>query len=187
MQSLRDKLLKAGLVTPEQAEKAETPSPAPPPKRQTYIVARPQSRPAEVPKLPPLPGSKAHQRLESKKQAELDRKLRELVQGAQVAQEPGEQTFHFVTRKGKLRRLELSSAQAALLEAGTLAVVERPEPAQLEHSLVPAKTAEDMLALSEKSVRFWNRPGAPIGFQPSDDPPGESPEGPKDAGSQDAG
>ena len=117
-----------------------------------------------IPKLPPLPGSKAYQRAESKKQVEIDRALRELVLGAQVPVEPGETAFYFMTRKGKLRRLELNPAQAKQLEEGELGVVERPEPAQIEHSLVPASAAEQMFALSKKSVRFLNRKDNPVGF-----------------------
>ncbi|RKG72007.1 DUF2058 family protein [Corallococcus terminator] len=117
-----------------------------------------------IPKLPPLPGSKAYQRAESKKQVELDRALRELVLGSQVPQEPGETTFYFMTRKGKLRRMELSPAQAKQLEDGELGVVERPEPAQIEHSLVPAVAAEQMFQLSAKAVRFFNRKESPVGF-----------------------
>jgi uncharacterized protein YaiL (DUF2058 family) len=181
MQSLRDKLLKAGLVTEDQAKKAEVKSapaagPAEAPKKPSggsYIVARPQTRPIEapIPKLPPLPGSKAHQRLESKRQLETDKQLREWILESQVAAETGDQKFFFVTRKGKLRRMELSDSQVKRLESGELAVVERPEPAQIEHSLVPAPTAEKILALSEKAVRFFNRPGSPIGFAegPSDE------------------
>jgi hypothetical protein len=194
MQSLRDKLLKAGLVTEEQAKQAETdnarkkarPPPQPPqparardagPERNTHsqgprnFSGRPAAPAVEgrIPKLPPLPGSKAHQREQSKKQLALDRTLRELVHGAQVPPELGSHTFYFVTRKGRLRRLEVSEAQAKLLETGALAVVERPEPAQIEHSLVPPETAEKMLALQEKSVRFFNRTGAPVGFISDDE------------------
>jgi hypothetical protein len=217
MQNLRDKLLKAGLVSEDQAKKAETSAPAPrrpppaqpqraeggpprrderpprrddrPPRRDERPPRREDDRPPRrdasrpppgrpspaaaaerpIPKLPPMPGSKAYQRIESKKQAELDKALRELVQGAQVPAEPGETTFYFMTRKGKLRRLELSPAQAKLLEDGGLAVVERPEPAQIEHSLVPAATAEQMFALSKKAVRFLNRKESPIGFMSDED------------------
>ncbi|SEK31298.1 hypothetical protein SAMN05444354_101257 [Stigmatella aurantiaca] len=219
MQNLRDKLLKAGLVSEDQAKKAETSAPAPrrpppvqpqraeggpqrrderpprrddrPPRREDRPPRRdderpprrdasrpPQGRPAPtaaaaaerpIPKLPPMPGSKAYQRIESKKQAELDKALRELVQGAQVPSETGETTFYFMTRKGKLRRMELSPSQAKQLEDGVLAVVERPEPAQIEHSLVPAATAEQMFALSKKSVRFLNRKESPIGFMSDED------------------
>ncbi|NVJ09156.1 DUF2058 family protein [Myxococcus sp. AM001] len=228
MQNLRDKLLKAGLVTEAEAKKVESkPSQAearrpgpqeggrsggnrPPPRRDDNRTqggpprgegggrpsggrdagrreggGRPGSgfggaprhgggpqhgRPAAaaperaIPKLPPMPGSKAYQRAESKRQVELDRALRELVLGSQVPVEAGETTFYFMTRKGKLRRLELSPAQAKQLEEGELGVVERPEPAQIEHSLVPASAAEQMFALSKKSVRFFNRKENPVGF-----------------------
>jgi len=131
--------------------------------------ARPPPRGApleevRIPKLPPLPGSKAAQRMESRKQLETDKQLRELVHAHQVPLEAGERTFYFVTRKNRLRRMEVSEAQARLLETGKLAVVERPEPAQIEHSLVPPEVAEQMLALSAKAVRFLNRDQAPVGF-----------------------
>ncbi|MFE8595945.1 DUF2058 family protein [Archangium violaceum] len=237
MQNLRDKLLKAGLVSEDQAKKADTTAqtarrPAPsqearregPPARQDREAreargrderpprrdgrdggrppqgggrpqgqgGRPQGGPPRgpggrpqggrpqggrpgvepsggiVPKLPPLPGSKAAQRMESKKQVEQDRKLRELVLGGQVPVDVGATVFYFMTRKGKLRRLELTEAQAKQLEDGTLGVVERPEPAQIEHSLVPAAVAEQMYAVSKKSVRFLNRQDTPIGFMSDD-------------------
>ncbi|HET9452386.1 MAG TPA: DUF2058 family protein, partial [Aggregicoccus sp.] len=197
MQNLRDKLLKAGLVTEDQAKKVETSAPSRPapasqprreeargPRRDDHRPRRDEGRgppprreggrpphgraPAAaappVPKLPPMPGSREAQRLESKKQQELARALRELVAGNQVPIDVGASVFYFMTRKGKLRRLELTEAQAKQLEDGTLAVVERPEPAQIEHSLVPAAAAEQMYALSQKSVRFLNRKDAPIGF-----------------------
>jgi len=153
VQSLRDKLLKAGLVTQEQAKKAEAP-PAP-------SAPEPALDDSRIPALPPLPGSKAHQRLEAQKQNDLNRKLREVAKAGQVTREEGARTFHFMTRKGKLRRIDLSEGQAQQLEAGTLAVVESPEPGQIEHVLVSAETAEAMAKLSDKAVRFWNRPGAP--------------------------
>ncbi|WNG14957.1 hypothetical protein [Cystobacter fuscus] len=231
MQNLRDKLLKAGLVSEEQAKKVETTAPKAarppsepsaqrsgpprgeredrpprehrgrderPPRREgpggggrpqgaggrpqggfrpQGAGGRPQGgRPPQaaeaasrpVPKLPPLPGSKAAQRMESKKQVEQDKKLRELVYGGQVPVDVGATVFYFMTRKGKLRRLELTEAQAKQLEDGILGVVERPEPAQIEHSLVPAAVAEQMFALSKKSVRFLNRKDSPIGFMSDD-------------------
>jgi uncharacterized protein YaiL (DUF2058 family) len=186
MQNLRDKLLKAGLVTAEQAEKVETasqqraeqrpergspgearhsqgPLPAGARGDGPFITARIQPRPA-VPKLPPLAGSKASQRLEAKRQLERDRQLRERVHSAQISVEPGERTFYFVTRKNRLRRLELSHVQADALEQGRLAVVERPDPAQIEHALVPAELALELLADYPKAVRFLSRPEASVGF-----------------------
>ena len=133
MQNLRDKLLKAGLVTAEQAEKAEkTPEAAPRPDRRRERPERPPSagRPSgplmvarlqplsSIPKLPPLEGSKASQRLDAKRQ----------------------------------------------LEQGRLAVVERPDPAQIEHALVPAELALALVSEFPKAVRFLNAPGSPVGF-----------------------
>jgi hypothetical protein len=193
MQSLRDKLLKAGLVTEEQSKKAEAekaakrerPARPPPPRAENRAMGtRPsgggRSEPPaakHVPKLPPLalPGSKAYQRLESLRQLELDKKLREIAVTAEVPLEPGEHRFYFMTRKKKLRRLELSEAQAKLLEEGKLAVVERPDPAQIEHCLVPPEAAERLLQLSERAVRFFNKDGAPVGFL-SDEEKSSTPE-----------
>ena len=83
---------------------------------------------------------------------------------AQVPVEPGERAFYFVTRKGRLRRLELSDGQAEALEQGRLAVVERPDPAQIEHALVPAEVALALVSEFPKAVRFLNAPGSPVGF-----------------------
>lgn len=165
MQSLEDKLLKAGLVTEAEAKRAE--------EEKKAAALRPQRVPADarspvaagrLPKLPPLPGSKEANRLLARQQLELDRAIREKVLAAQVAIEPGTTVFYFVTRKNKLRRLELSEAQAKLLEDGQLAVVERPDPDKIEHALVPPQVAEELLALSPKAVRFLNKAGAQVGF-----------------------
>lgn len=187
MQSLKDKLLKAGLVSEEQARKAEeekkakaAPPPAaertrppprteasrPPPRSTSRPPPREASRdvPSRIPRLPPLAGSKEAQRNDAKKQVQLDRALRERVLAAQVAIESGSTTFYFVTRKQKLRRLELSEAQAKMLEEGKLAVVERPDPDRIEHALVPPATAAELFALNEKTVRFWSREGQAVGF-----------------------
>lgn len=203
MQSLRDKLLKAGLVTEDAAKKAELEKAAkpaarppsaerrddrpprrddrpprredrpprrddrpppprrderPPPRREASVV---ESR---VPKLPPLQGSKEAHRLAARKQVELDRQLRELVLANTVAVEPGATPFYFVTRKNKLRRLELTAEQAKRLEQGELAVVERPDPDKIDHALVSPAIAEQLLKLSERAVRFLNKEGAKVGF-----------------------
>lgn len=183
MQDLRDKLLKAGLVSEEQAAKARaapapTKAPAPPPRAARPLAEKPSGPLISVrreplatplPKLPPLPGSREAQRLESRRQLEADRALREQVSAAQVALVPGERAFYFVTRKNRLRRLELSLEQALALESGALAVVERPEPGQIEHALVPAEAAEALLRDFPKAVRFFNRKGEPVGFLSDDE------------------
>jgi len=163
MQNLRDKLLKAGLVTAEQASEAAA-RPAETVGRPSANAGRPQPAAGGIPRLPPVSGSREAQRLESRRQLERDGELRERVVAAQVALEPGARVFYFVTRKNRLRRLELSDAQAAALESGALAVVERPDPGQIEHALVPAAAAEGLLADFPRAVRFFNRGQGPVGF-----------------------
>lgn len=196
MQSLRDKLMKAGLVSEEAAKKAEAeksakPPPRPPrndaPARPPRSDAPPQSAPKRpepprrddrrrdepvalrVPKLPPLQGSKEANRQAARKQLELDKALRDLVHANTVPTDIGATPFYFVTRKNKLRRLELTEAQAKQLEGGEIAVVERPDPDKIEHALVPAAIAEQMKALSERAVRFLNKEGSKVGFLSDDE------------------
>ena len=220
MQSLRDKLLKAGLVSEDQAKKAESeivikraPPPARaeverqsrgprpegrggerrgppevrggerrgppegrggerrgPPDRRGPPSSRPPRAPdANIPKLPPMPGSRAFQQAESRKQLELTKRVRDLVVGAQVETDVGATVFYFMTRKKLLRRLELTQTQAAELEAGRLAVVERPDPDRIEHALVPAAAADELLGFFPKAVRFYNRAESPIGFMSDDE------------------
>ena len=204
MQSLRDKLLKAGLVTEESAKKAELEKAAKPaaaarpppgdrdsrPRREDRPPPRRDDRPppprrddrpppprredrpppprremeSRLPKLPPLQGSKEAHRLQARKQVELDRQLRELELANTVPVEPGATPFYFVTRKNKLRRLELTPEQAKRLEMGELAVVERPDPDKIEHALVAPAIAEELLKLSERAVRFLNKEGTKVGF-----------------------
>lgn len=155
MQSLKDKLLKAGLVSEADATRVNTSA-------STKAASHPSE--SAIPKLPPLPGSPAAQRAQSKAQLELDRKIRTRVNESQIDIEPGATTFYFVTRKGKARRLDLSEAQAKRLESGELAVVERPDPGQIEHALVPSAVALELKDLSHKTVRFLNLPGVTVGF-----------------------
>lgn len=182
MQSLRDKLLKAGLISESAARPAEAEPKRSPADRGGRGpgsgggrggAGRPErggpqgGAGAPIPKLPPLalPNNKEFQRLEAKKQLELDRRIRELVLGAQVTPNTeGGHTFYFVTRKNRLRRIEMAPEMAGQLERGELAVVERPDPGQIEHAIVPAAVAEEVMKLQERSVRFFNREGSPVGF-----------------------
>ncbi len=163
MQSLRDKLVKAGLVTEQQAREADRkpqtkpPEPDPGPERGPRLEAPGNgAKPADG---DGPASSRAEQRRESQRQLALDRNLLELVLGSQVVQESGQRAFYFMTRKGKARRWELSEAQAKLLEDGKLAIVERREPGGIEHSLVPSPIADTMTRLAPASVRFYNRGG----------------------------
>jgi hypothetical protein len=42
--------------------------------------------------------------------------------------------------------------------------VERPDPAQIEHALIPGELALALVSEFPKAVRFLNAPGSPVGF-----------------------
>lgn len=179
LQSLRDKLLQAGLVTEEQAKKAEADEAAA--KR-----AR-RDRKAGAPKVhrEPTPEEKlaaeeaaAHrekerllqkEREENRKRALEDRRrqesLRALAEKHEIG-ERGDQPFHFVSRKNRLLRMYLTPEQVRRLEAGELAVIEKPLPAEITYALVPREAAEAAHAIDLKALRFYNRSeGQTFGFR----------------------
>ena len=179
MQSLKDKLLKAGLVSDADVKKAEAPKVrvpdsapeeklsghrAPAAVRQPPRAAEPREATSRLPKFSPLQGSAAANREASRKQVQLDRQIRELVLSGTVAIDDGATPFYYATRKNKLRRLLITEPQAQALQAGTIAIVERPDPGQIEHQLVTAECAEALLKLSDKTVRFFNKAGQAVGF-----------------------
>lgn len=188
MQSLKDKLLKAGLVSQDDVKRLEAE------KAKEAARESPRERPARpsgerhggngagggrggrrddsrapvsldrVPKFAPLPGSAAYSREQSRKQLELDRKLRELVLKHEVLLEDGATPFYFATRKNKLKRLLLTEPQAEKIRNGELAIVERPDPACINYALVPPDCAKELLALSARAVRFFKSAEQPVGF-----------------------
>jgi uncharacterized protein YaiL (DUF2058 family) len=176
MQSLKDKLLKAGLVSQEAAQKAESaPASRPAPPRREERPARHDERPRpapsneRVPRFAPLAGSSAWNREQSKKQLALDKKLRETVLAAQVVIDDGATPFYFVSRKNKLKRLSLTEAQALRIQSGELAIVERPDPDKIDYALVPVATAVVLHGLSPRAVRFCKSAELQVGFVSDDD------------------
>jgi uncharacterized protein YaiL (DUF2058 family) len=158
MQSLKDKLMKAGLVSEETAKKLDERPPIDAPQAPPMIqFSAPRSRPTSevrLPKFAPMAGTKEANRQASRAQLEVDRKIREQVENNKVEPQIGASTFHFVTRKNKLRRLELTEDQHKQLEDGILAIVEWPQKDKLEHALVPTSIAQAIKALSPRAVRF---------------------------------
>ena len=164
MQSLRDKLLQAGLVTQEQAERSK-------------VQARP-AKPAPAPPPPPkvvVESEKDKERRLNREMAARQQQVRAVVDAGEV-EERGEQTFFFRTRRRELRRLHLTPDQVAALERGDLAIVDRPNGQDRPHALVPRAYAESVLALEEKAIRFWARSATEsYGFE--DEPPAAASEG----------
>jgi uncharacterized protein YaiL (DUF2058 family) len=190
MQNLRDKLLKAGLVTQDQIKEAEKPKPAPrpapakkaqPAQGESPAHGGPQPKgglparlseeerqrreafalhDAEVAELRRKDAAKA---AEARMQSERARTLRALVAEHKLQGTLGEVAFHYVKRSGKIGKLALTAEIAQLLERGDAAVVE--DPGQPECVVVPAKAAETFYKVDAKSIRFWAGPQKPLGFE----------------------
>ena len=180
MQNLRDKLLKAGLVTEKQIETALTP---PANKRPDRSAQRPApSRPAQhAPRamtaeerqtaeaFAARDAEVAEQRKrdlakqnEARQQSERARSLRALITEHRLHDTLGEVSFHFVRRSGKVGRLALAPAIAKLLEEGAAAVVEMP--GETDPAVLPGHAAKKAWTIDPRAIFFWAGPQKPIGF-----------------------
>jgi len=166
MQNLRDKLLKAGLVTEKQAKEAEERPARKHREREAKESAEEKQRreafAAREAELAEERRRDAAKAAEARMQSERARQLRQIVESQRLREPPGETSFHFVKRSGKIARLAVSAETAKMLESGAAAVVE--DPGQPEHAVVPAETARRIYEIDPKAIRFWCGPDKPIGF-----------------------
>jgi len=160
MQSLRDKLLQAGVVTREQADQNAARADAERRARKEKKAAPPPPPPAA-----PVESEKERERRLNREAANRQKEIRALCD-AHGIESTGDQTFFFRTRKRELRRMHLTAEQVASLEKGELAIVDRPNGNERPYALVPRNVAEQVLALEQKAVRFWAKgPGESFGFE----------------------
>ena len=165
MQSLRDKLLQAGLVTKEQVDRA---------KEGAERKAKPPPRPAQAAPPPPRESEKDKERRLNRELADRQKQVRAICDASEII-ERGEVAFFFRTRRRELRRMYLLPAQMAALEKGDLAIVDRPNGQDRPHSLIPRAAADQILPLEPRAIRFWARaPGESYGFEdgPEEGAPG---------------
>ncbi len=169
MQNLRDKLLKAGLVTEKQAQEAARGERRGAPKtlherdRQVSDEERQRreafaAREAEVAEQR---RQEAAKQAEARMQSERARRLRQLVEAHRI-REDGEVSFHYVRRSGKIGRLDVSVATQKMLEQGGAAVVE--DPGSPDCAVVPGDAAKRIYEVDPRAIRFWFGPEKPIGF-----------------------
>src|SRR4051812_7277425 len=169
MQNLRDKLLKAGLVTEKQAKEAARDQRQGPPKphreREKQVSEEERqrreafaAREAEVAEARRKEAAKA---AEARMQSERARRLRQLVETHRV-REAGEVTFHYVRRSGKIGRLDVSAEMQKRLEQGAAAVVD--DPGSPDCAVVPADAAKRIYEVDPQAIRFWFGPEKPLGF-----------------------
>jgi uncharacterized protein YaiL (DUF2058 family) len=168
MQNLRDKLLKAGLVSEHQAKEAAREQKAP---KQPHRAREEQISAEEKQRHDAFALREAEQADERRKEAakvaearmqsERARRLRQLVESHRVV-EKGEVTFHYVRRSGKIGRLDVSTGLQQKLESGAAAVVE--DPGSPDCAVVLAEAAKRVYEVDPNAIRFWFGPEKPIGF-----------------------
>jgi uncharacterized protein YaiL (DUF2058 family) len=168
MQNLRDKLLKAGLVTEKQANDAtrSNKQPKQPHKQREAQISEEEkqrreafaAREAEVSEEKRREAAKV---AEARMQSERARRLRSLVESHRL-KEKGEVSFHYVRRSGKIGRLDVSKETQQKLESGGAAVVE--DPGSPDCAVVLADAAKRIYEVDPQAIRFWFGPEKPIGF-----------------------
>jgi uncharacterized protein YaiL (DUF2058 family) len=169
MQNLRDKLLKAGLVTEKQAQEAAKEQRQTSPKkhreREKQLTDEERQRreafAAREAELAEERRKEAAKQAEAKMQSERARRLRQLVEAHRI-RENGEVSFHYVRRSGKIGRLDVSLETQKSLEQGAAAVVE--DPGSPDCAVVPGEAAKRIYEVDPQAIRFWHGPDKPIGF-----------------------
>lgn len=166
--SLREQLLKAGLVSEQQAQRAERDQ-----RQKQYEAPRSKKKPAG-----PTPQQLAAQKaaaakaakdseLNRKKQEKLDRRakyaeIRQLVEAHQVPRVETEDFYNFAIEK-EIHRIAVTPELRARLVAGTLAIVR----CDGRFAFVPAETG---IAIGERIARALLHLNKPATAPAEDDP-----------------
>src|SRR5437588_3154336 len=167
MQNLRDKLLKAGLVTEKQAKEAERTQRPPRRHREREEQVSEEERQrreafaAHEAEQAEERRKEAARAAEARMQSDRARRLRQIVESNRI-DDPGASMFHYVRRSGKIGRLALGLDTQKLLESGGAAVVE--DPGSPDCAVVPAEAAKKIHEVDPQAIRFWHGPDKPIGF-----------------------
>lgn len=167
--SLRDQLLKAGLVSEQQVQRAEREQ-----RQQQYKAPRGKQKPPPGPTPAQLAAQKAaaeklarDAEANRRKQEKLERRakyaeIRQLVAAHQVPRVETDDFYNFQDGP-QIRRIEVNPDLRARLVAGALAIVR----CEGRFAFVPAEIGEQIGARVEKALLHLNRPQA----KPADDDP----------------
>lgn len=166
MQNLREQLLKAGLITTEQRERAEAdmdrgrnrrraPDRPTEDRRSKPALAAPQSENRDRPKLSKkeLMRQPLNRMLDTS-----DPKMLGILQAIEQHrlrdETKGEVPFHFTLRDGRVRKIFVTSNVSAGLEAGRLAIVESGDESR--HVIVASDAVTAIRQLDPEAIRFVN-------------------------------
>lgn len=168
--SLRDQLLKAGLVTAKQVEDVERQK-----NRSQFRAPRDRKPPAPSPQQIAAQKAAAEKaardaELNRKKQEKAERKakfaqIKQLVEQHHVPRVETDDYYNFVDGK-KISRISVTPELRGRLVAGTLAIVRN----EGRYAFVPAEVADDIRSRVERAVIHHNRPAeAPAADDPYKD------------------
>ena len=169
MQSLRDQLSKAGVITKEQKRQIE----------QQKRRERKQDKPGRMEEKLQEQQRQAHEaRLQTQRLADQQRateqrtqravrekrlQIRHIIEYWTVPTElSGTQRWYFTTRQNTVKYLYVSESIAAQLSRGLLAIAEHPDALDAPHVLVDREAAELIRHVDPIYIRFHNA-------DPSDD------------------
>ena len=149
MQSLRDQLLKAGLVTEDQVSKVEAADANKIRKKRRKKPSKPATE--RVPsgeKRVPIP------RLDLNEPSR--QQISQAIERHRVRGETrGEMEFYFKLRDGRVRKMFVSKEISGGLQSGRLAIVENGEPEK--HIIVGCDAVSPIAEIDPGMVRFFNQ------------------------------
>ncbi len=163
MSSLREQLLKAKLITKEDAQKVERDKR----KERKQMGARGllTEKEKEQQRLEQQRAEQAvrdrereQQRQQTLKQREVAAQVRELILRHAVTQNiRGPRRFYYVNLDRRLPCMMISNQAADRLEQGELAIIELRDGSRLLTSIVPRDIALKLIELAPEAVVFFNR------------------------------
>ncbi len=165
MQSLRDKLLKSGLVDKKSARKSKTEARRQKKKRggagkvdAEQDQRRQQDYTERTASEARVAQREAAQVNAARERREREERRRNIIERHCLVKIDGDQRcFHFVAPDRKIQRLMTTDRVAERLVAGEVAIVSAPYDARRSYRLVEREIAERLEQLAPSCLLFWNR------------------------------
>lgn len=169
MASLKDQLLKAGLVSKKDARKAGADKRAErlaEGKRASVVEAEAETRRRALYEAKLTEQQARDREREADRQREQDRKdaanrVANLVEAHRIGFRGGDRRWYFVCRDRVIRWIGVPDFVAQRLDGGAAAIVEDPRRPDAPVVVVGAEAAQACAETRPESVLFWNRPIRP--------------------------
>ncbi len=162
MQSLRDQLLKAGIVNRKQKEVGDREARTEARRAGAKALeadARDRQAAFEAREAERRQRDRQREREAAARQDARDRgrQCRAIAESGAVREgRGGPRRFHFVARSGRIPYLRVSEEMARDLEQGRYAIAETSEGPVERFDIVARVTAERLVGIDAETVRFWN-------------------------------